>query len=55
LSEYPKDAKAAEFQNENPKELSYHIQQIKDFIALASKTQKKKAHQTKIHQWSYTW
>jgi hypothetical protein len=36
-----KIAKAAGFQNENLKELRYHTQQIKDFIALASKTQKK--------------
>jgi hypothetical protein len=36
-----KITKAAGFQNENLKELCYHSQKIRDFIVLASKTQKK--------------
>jgi hypothetical protein len=42
-----KIAKAAGFQNENLKELSYHSQQIKEFIALASKTQLKEGRTNK--------
>jgi hypothetical protein len=42
-----KIVKAAGFQDENLKELRYHSQQIRDFIVLSSKTQKKEGRPNK--------